>query len=226
MATARKPTATLAPIRAFTRKDSVVEEVKRGIVVGAIIPGQRMTEMDLAEKLKVSRPTLREALMQLTREGVLVQEPYRGIRVADASATDIIQLARVRESLDLLALDELYADESGDRLSSVERAWREFEGLERSTDLLARHQAHIAFHRAVWAAAGSATLLQVAPVVEGLMTVALARDLQIRPDPDRAHVSHARYVAAICSRDVRRAHAAIHEHTVGNAESLIALIEV
>lgn len=214
----------LAPVRSLTRKDSVVAEIKRGIVVGAIAPGQRLTELDLAGTLGVSRPTIREAMMQLTREGVLVAEPYKGIHVATATADDIMQLARLREALDLLALDQLYADSTGAALAAVLRAWREFESLESHSDPLVRHQAHIAFHRAVWAAAESPTLLHVAPVVEGLMTVALARDLHARPDPARQHSSHSAYVDALLSRKLTVARRAIHEHTVGNAQTLIALL--
>lgn len=214
----------LSPARSMSRKDGVVVEIRRAIVTGALLPGQKLTELDLAKNLEVSRQTVREALAQLTREGLLVQEPYKGIHVASPSAQDIMDLALLRESLDLLALDQLLKDPTGEALKQVAAAWETFKHLENDEDPLVRHQAHIAFHHAIWLASGSSTLLHVAPVVEGLITVALARDLQMRQDPQREHSIHEKYVAAILSGDHARATKAIHDHTVGSASELVHML--
>ncbi len=220
--TAMIDTATSA--RSLTRKDGVVVKIRRWIITGVLLPGQKLTELDLAKNLEVSRQTIREALAQLTRESLLVQEPFKGIKVAEPSAQDIMDLALLRESLDLLALDQLLKDVTQDSLSHVAQAWTVFEALENDADPLARHQAHIAFHHAIWEASRSSTLLHVAPVVEGLMTIALARDLQVRQDPKREHSIHQKYVHAILSGDHARAAQAIHEHTVGSASELVRLL--
>ena len=216
--------ASLSPTLAITRKDAVARDIKRAIVTGVLAPGQRITELDLSAQLQVSRPTVREALAQLTRDAVLVQEPYKGMRVASASAADIMQLAVLRESLDLMALDLIYAQPDEHGIDEVLNAWHQFERMEEDPDPLARHEAHILFHHRVWQAAGSDVVMAIAPVVEGLMTVVLARDLQVRPDRARGHSLHQQYVNAIASRDLALAQRAVHEHTVGTAAELVTLV--
>lgn len=219
-------TPALEPVRGLSRKESAVQEIKRGIVTGAITPGQKLTELELAKTLEVSRPTIREALMQLTREGILVQEPYKGMHVAEVSPDEILHLAMLRESLDLMALDQIYADKTDEKLSIVADAWEEFRDLELHADPLVRHEAHIAFHRQVLMASESSILLGVIPVVEGLMTIALAIDVQFRPNAQtRGHSIHKEYVEAILSRKVLEARKAIHKHTIGSAQEVAEMLE-
>jgi len=76
----------LAPVASISRRDGVMNEIRRAIILGTIKPGEKLTENKLSAALNVSRPTMREALAQLSQEGLLVQEPYRGLRVADLDA--------------------------------------------------------------------------------------------------------------------------------------------
>lgn len=217
--------ASLSPVRSISRKESVVQEIKRGIAVGAIKLGQKLTELELADSLGVSRPTIREAIQQLTREGILVQVPYKGIEVADVDAKDIMDLAILREALDLMTVQLIYADPTGDGLKQIEQAWEEYEELENHPDALIRSQAHTDFHRAIWSATNSQVVQNLLPVIEGLMTIALVRDRLVRQDPVRDHSIHEKYVAAILSGNFEKAKKEIHNTTVASAKELIALMK-
>ena len=87
----------LMPAESVTRRDAVITQIKRGIVLGSIKPGQKLTESYLSTALGVSRPTVREALNQVAQEGLLVQEPYRGLRVADLDAATVLVRDNRRE---------------------------------------------------------------------------------------------------------------------------------
>ena len=116
-----------ALISAVSRKDAVGIELRRALVLGHLKPGDKLTQTQLATDLGVSRPTLREALNQLAGEGLIVQEPYRGLRVADITAQQVRDIAAVRLAMDTLAIDAVLADNSGDRLALVELGWDHFE---------------------------------------------------------------------------------------------------
>jgi len=63
---------------------SVVRQIERLILQGILRPGERLpAERDLADKLGVSRPSLREALADLQTAGLLVARPGAGVFVAD-----------------------------------------------------------------------------------------------------------------------------------------------
>ncbi|KHL02698.1 GntR family transcriptional regulator [Sinomonas humi] len=217
--------ARLSPVASVSRRDGVINEIRRAVVVGSIKPGDKLTEAQLSEWLSVSRPTVREALNQLAQEGLLVQEPYRGLRVATLDPDMIMDLAHTRVALDMLAAEAIWADSSGRRMQLVEQAWAEYKGLEFDPDPIVKHEAHVAFHRNIWAASENAMLLRLWPVTEAHLTIVLAQDQATRDDPVRAHDVHERLVEALKSGDMGVIRAGFEEHTVASAEELIAMLE-
>jgi DNA-binding GntR family transcriptional regulator len=203
----------------------VVNEIRRAVVVGAIRPGDKLTEVQLSEWLNVSRPTIREALNQLAQEGLLVQEPYRGLRVASLEPATIMDLARVRMALDMLAAEAIVEDGTGRRMQKVEEAWREYERVAFDADPFVQHEAHVAFHRRIWAASENALLLRMWPVTEAHLTIVLAQDQMTRQDPERAHHVHEQLVVALRSRNLDAVRKAFEAHTVDSATELIALLD-
>lgn len=82
---------------------SVVEALRDAISSGALKPGQRIVEQDIAEELGVSRLPVREALRQLEYEGLLELIPHKGAVVATVSERDIRELFSLRDALETLA---------------------------------------------------------------------------------------------------------------------------
>ena len=213
----------LLPASSISRREAVVSQIRRGIVLGVLRPGEKLTEVGLATILQVSRPTVREALAQLAQEGLLTAEPYRGLRVAEIDAAAIRDLARTRMALDRLAIQAITEDASGRRMDALLRAWQAYEATIDDPDPVTRHDEHLAFHRAIWSASDNVLLEQLWPVIEAHMTIALAEDQRARPNPERSHRIHAALVDSIMARNPGRIEAALQAHTVATAEELIAL---
>ncbi|KHK98833.1 GntR family transcriptional regulator [Microbacterium mangrovi] len=213
-----------APVSSVSRKEAVGIEIRRSIVLGRLNPGEKLTEAQLAASLGVSRPTVREALMQLTREGLIVQEPYRGIRVAELSPGQIRDIAVARVGLDMLAIDAILADDSGRRLQMVKDGWDRYGRLPFDADPLIHHDAHLDFHRQIWVASENYLLVQLWPVTAAHMTIALAEDQAARHDPARAHRVHAELMDAILTKDREVIHKAFIAHTIDSADELIAML--
>jgi DNA-binding GntR family transcriptional regulator len=156
----------LSPVASVSRRDAVMNEIRRGIVSGSIKPGDKLTEVKLSAMLNVSRPTIREALTQLAQEGLLVQEPYRELRVATLHAKEIMDIAMTRQALDMLAVASILEDTSGRRMQYVEASWEAYDKIAFHPDPVVLHEAHIAFRRSIWAASENALLLRLWPVTE------------------------------------------------------------
>jgi DNA-binding GntR family transcriptional regulator len=214
----------LSPVASVSRRDAVMNEIRRGIVSGSIKPGDKLTEVKLSSMLNVSRPTIREALTQLAQEGLLVQEPYRGLRVATLDAAAILDIARTRMALDLLAVASILEDTSGRRMQSVEASWAAYDTVAFHPDPVFLHEAHIAFHRNIWAASENALLLRLWPVTEAHLTIVLAQDQAKRADPARAHEVHEQLIKAMRTGDMKAIEAAFTTHTIDSAVDLIALL--
>ena len=211
----------LVPVATISRRDGVMNEIRRAIILGTLKPGEKLTENRLSAALNVSRPTMREALAQLSQEGLLVQEPYRGLRVADLDAGAILDIARTRVALDMLAVEDILAAPTDRRLDLVRQAWEDYDRLPFDADPVEAHEAHVAFHRRIWAASENTLLIRLWPVTEAHLTIVLAQDQATRDDPRRAHDVHKLLVDAIFSRDLDRVHAAQIAHTMDGARELV-----
>ena len=84
-------------------REMVYEELKMQILTGAIIPGTRMMEVDLADEMGVSRTPIREAIRKLEKEGLVTIEPRRGAYASMISTEDMIEILEVRQDLEGLA---------------------------------------------------------------------------------------------------------------------------
>ena len=113
-----------SPIQATALREQVVEQVRTAIIEGQLKPNDHIIEKDLTEQLGVSRTPVREALILLEREGLIVSYPNRGSFVREFSVEDVDMIFSMRT-----ALENFAGELSLNRLD--EDDWR---SLERSTE--------------------------------------------------------------------------------------------
>jgi DNA-binding GntR family transcriptional regulator len=112
---------------ALTLADRVFGQIQNAIVKGELRAGSKISESELAARYGVSRGPLREALNRLESRQLLVRTPHVGMRVASLSVEELLEIYRVRESLEGLAA----------RLAAENATAAEIDGLKA---LLAYHQ--------------------------------------------------------------------------------------
>lgn len=83
----------LAKPSATTR---VYESVKRDLLDGVIKPGDRIGDVELRERLKVSRTPVREAMLALEQENLVRIVPRLGYFASEISATDVVNAYQLR----------------------------------------------------------------------------------------------------------------------------------
>jgi DNA-binding GntR family transcriptional regulator len=104
---------------ASTIRDQVYQILKDEICNGYYEPGHWLQENELAQRLQVSRSPVREALRQLTRDGLVRDVPNKGVFVKEFSIQDIEEVFDLRimmESYALLRAREDRIQENKDRL--------------------------------------------------------------------------------------------------------------
>src|SRR5215813_12961048 len=80
------------------------DRIKDSIITLEFPPQSPIVEVQLAERLGISKTPLRAALMQLERGGLVDSIPYKGSRVAPISAQQITQLYQLREAIEVYAV--------------------------------------------------------------------------------------------------------------------------
>src|SRR3954451_24190653 len=80
--------------------DSVVdlayERIRQLVLEGDVAPGARLAQVELAERLGISRTPVREALRRLSAEGLVEFSPNRGFRAADLGLDAVLRRLEVR----------------------------------------------------------------------------------------------------------------------------------
>ncbi|MFF1418566.1 GntR family transcriptional regulator [Streptomyces sp. NPDC058280] len=239
----------LGPMETTSLADQAYRRLRDAVREGALRPGEKITERDLAARLGVSPTPVREALRQLVHEKVVERVGPRALRIADHSASALsevveaevrlsalmarlaarnatdAQLAELTELLDradrLVAQTERTVAEHGPDVEVAEHG-PDAEVAERLTAVFRLLRQ---FHHQVEAAVGN-------PVLEGLLHQARAfsdeerLDLTIKLAPERAGSFRRRYrehrglLDALLERDEERAEQlAMHHHR----EALIQL---
>ena len=136
-----------------SRADQAAEKLRRLLIAGDLVPGQRLSESAASERLGVSRNTLREAFRMLTHERLLVHKPHAGVFVAVPSLASIIDIYRVRRMIECQALRSSPTRHPASRRMSA--AVVSAQASRDADDWIAVGSANMEFHSAIVALADS-----------------------------------------------------------------------
>ena len=148
-------TSEAAPIRKEVLRDKIAAVIRGWILDGTLKPGERVVELEVAAKLKVSRAPIREALWLLARHGLVQISAHRGATVTQLSADDIREIFEIREALETLAAKRIRASADPDRAARLQEALGAMEAAARDQDMSRFSEADLRFHKALWDLAGN-----------------------------------------------------------------------
>jgi len=217
-------TGNLSPVTSVIRRDAVLSQLRNAILTNRLKPGERIREVQLARDLGVSRPTLREAIYQLIHEGLLVQEPHKGVTVAEIDAATITDIAVVRAALETIAAKAIATDKDDAAREKLRQVWITYDEAAASGDTVRENEAHMELHRTVWLASHNSMLERIWPIVSASVNLALSTDIAARQDTERNRRMHRELVEAILYNRRRRIVSAVREHIQISADELLGLL--
>lgn len=200
---------------------TVVSAIRRMITSGAIPQGAHLRESELASAVKMSRGPVREALVELEREGLVVLRRHRGAQVITLTAGDAEEVYTLR-----LALERLAVERAVPRLTSEDLAEMD-ELLDRMRHLGPDYSPELAvdldlaFHDVLFRAAGHARLDRARQQIRSQVAMFLrARHLAKRDFHEIAYSEHRGIRDTIASGDVAASVALMEKHLVGAYDRL------
>jgi len=139
-----------------THQAVLADVLRQRIIDGEFAPGSRLSESTLAERLDVSRNTLREAFRVLAEQGLVQHIPHRGVSVASPSIADVVDIYHARRTIECAALRECMP--SHPAVAAMTAAVALGEERTAEADWLGVGSANMAFHDAIVALADSPRL--------------------------------------------------------------------
>jgi DNA-binding GntR family transcriptional regulator len=208
------------PVQPDSRKGvagEVADRIRDAILSGELAAGTALREVELAARLGAGRGSVREGLLLLEGEGLVVIERNRGTRVRAITPKDVDELFTLRTALDVLAMRTAAAKcTSFDSLDVV------VEELRHARTDAERVALDMKFHDAVYAASGHRRLMEawqgIRSQVHLFLLARIAGDATYR---DLVAPEHANLVAILRSGDVERAGQAAEEHLIGSYAKLV-----
>ncbi|MDF1480012.1 GntR family transcriptional regulator [Leifsonia sp. H3M29-4] len=209
-----------APLR-----EQVITALRQAILDFKLKPGQRLVERELIEQLGVSRTTIREALRELTSEGLVTVVPQKGAVVATPTLDDAIDLYEVRAALESLVVQRFVERASNAQVERLRAAVERFhDATIRTADIRQILAAKDLFYDVLIEGAASAALQQLLEGIQARVQVLRATSLSEDGRTFAAVRELRAVVDAIEARDARLAARLTTEHI--RAASKTALLHM
>ncbi len=182
--------------RPRTTTDYVAGALRRSILNGELEGGKRLNLTDLAQQFEVSTTPVREALRELSFEGLVGLDSYRGGVVTAVTREDVDEIVRIRKVLEPMAIAEAVAGMNPQILAESEAILEE---MEESDTWDTWVQGNRSFHRKLYEAASSRRLIGLICSLQDTTVVFVSSTLRKSPpmkgvanDDHRAMIDAAR----------------------------------
>ena len=214
-----KPSNPLLQVKPL--KAAIADEIRGRIVDGRYPPGSRVSEKELTLELGASRTPVREALLQLQAEGLIVMRPQSGTFVFDPTAGEVRDLCELRGIYEAGALRLAAARDAAGLAAVLSATVKAARVALRASDLAACERLDREFHEAIIARSGNALLVESYRRIADKVNVLRHQLPRTRERMGKALLQHAAIVELVAGGKVSSACAELAAH-VRNVQALLA----
>lgn len=185
-----------------TIREQIADRIRTDVISGRLAEGTNLREQALAEQYGVSRAPVRDALLQLTQEGLLVAKPNCGVRVGSPSGQEIQPLVvELRRKIEVFALRKILNKLTDSDVERLQETVRQLKIACENEDLAELVQQDMALHRYILEATGNTDLLAIWLPIVSRMFLHYSRHRNMM----ESYREHAAIVEAIRKRDRKAA---------------------
>lgn len=205
-------------------RDVVFNTLRQAILRGELKPGERLMEIQLANKLGVSRTPIREAIRKLELEGLVLMIPRKGAEVADISEKSLRDVLEVRKALEELAVQLACDKITEEKIADLKKAAEDFKKILKSKDITEIAEADVRFHDIIFMATDNQKLVQLLNNLREQMYRFRVEYLKKEEVHPQLIAEHEKIIECIVERDKVKASAIVSEHIDNQVEGVINII--
>ncbi len=202
-------------------RDVVFQTLRQAILKGELEPGERLMEIQLAERLGVSRTPIREAIRKLELEGLVIMIPRKGAEVASITEKNVRDVLEVRKALEELAVTLACQRMNKEQFEQFDVHNHIFEEALKSGDLTEIARQDIDFHEIIYLATGNERLQQMLNNLREQMYRYRLEYIKDEQQRSKLVQEHQEIAEAIQTRNIERAKSAIRLH-IDNQEIMVS----
>jgi len=186
------------------------------IIKGEYQPGQQLKEEEIAARLDISRPPVREAFKMLEAEGLVIRKPRRGVFVTEMTEKDVWEAYTLKAALYEMALELALNSIDEFQIRQLEAVVQRMENCvqARPVDLLGYQEHHRDFHNRIMVISGHNRLKKIAASIHNQVSRFSYQSLQNKSHLDSSVRYHGQILEAIKDRDGARACKLMKEHVL------------
>ncbi len=202
----------LTPVRYRNMAEQIAGALRQAIASGKLRPGTRLLEVQIAREMGTSRAPLREALIQLEREGLVVRQPNRGTFVADLTEELVREVASLRGVLEGFAASLAVKRLTPADFERLETILREMSAAARRGEFPRMVEWDYQFHEYIMRASGHRLLYETWVGMDRKIRIYLAATNLMYRDMKSVVDGHMPILQALRRRDPQRASRVMGEH--------------
>lgn len=202
----------MTPVQYRSMAEQIATTLRRAIAEGTLKPGAHLPEVQIAQEMGTSRAPLREALIQLEREGLVVRQPNRGTFVAELTEELVREVASLRSVLEGFAAGLAVKRFTEEDFQYLENALKEMLAAARHRDFPRMIEWDFQFHAYIMRASGHRLLYDTWMGMDGKIRVYLSATNLMYADMKSVVEGHLPILQALRRRDPQRASRVMAEH--------------
>ncbi len=186
--------------------------LRNSILTGKLIQGEIYNEMSLAKDLGISRTPVREALLELSSQGLISFLPRKGLIVNYPTKRDIEEIFELRKAIEIMAVEIVANASPPCDLNKIEQSIKDQRRALKNKDFMAYMESDRVFHTTLSELTRNSRIVAIMENIRDMIHLIGYKVLGLEGRGDEVIAEHQRVLDAVKKGDEKAARKAMNEH--------------